>query len=401
MLACLVVAGGVGVGVVTVISNRAATVTTPTPVAKPTGPDTAAKLREAVSNLSGLPAIRYKGTLGGASTSVGLDVTVMKGGAAYGRLTVKGSKVDVLSVDDFSSKKTFLKGNLGYWTARGVPAAIAKNYLGKWVKIPAGKTTATAFDTLVPSKLAQMVNPPGTTPHAAPEPGKQVNGVPTQVLLLPIGRVHMTTTPPYRIVRIELPKTGGDGGGLGGGKDPGIPGITDVAGQGRPAFQPALSRPSTGRLAGGHLDLTALSPQDAQVSAGSLKAKIGQLRSSIDSQVSIQVKGTGSLSPCDSSACTAHARLGNRLLGKDPDHRLKPKVAIDVTIAFRLDGSPIGSCKRTIVMRMNSVGAVSCGITYHANPGQSHSMAARITALPRSMTKASIDDMLEVLKRKN
>jgi hypothetical protein len=391
-LALLLVA--TGVGVVALTSNRTAAVASPAPVAKPTGADTAARLREAVSALSGSPGVRYKGTLGGASTKMGLDLTVLKGGAAYGRVTVNGTKVDLLTVDDFSSKKTFLKGGLGYWTGRGVPAVVARSYVGKWVKIPAGKPTATAFDTLIPAKLAQMVNPGGAAPHAVPGPGERVNGVPTQVLLLPIGRVYLTTTPPYRIVRIEIPKAGG-----GGGQDPALPDIMDIAGQGRPAVQPALSRPSGAPFTEGRLDLTSLNPQDARVSVGTLQTKIGQLRTSIDSQVSIQVKGSGNLSPCDSSACTAHARLGNRLIGEDPDHRLKPKVAVDVTIAFRLDGSPIGSCKRTIVMRMNSSGGVSCGITYQADSGRSHSMTARILALPRSMTKAGIHEMLEVLKR--
>ncbi|MFC7382424.1 hypothetical protein [Sphaerisporangium rhizosphaerae] len=394
----------------------------PSGSATPSAPDTAGRLTQAVAALERLPGIRYKGTLAGASATVGLNVMVLRHGTAYGTLDLEDAKVSVLSVAGSSSGDTFVKGGRDYWSAaRGVAASVAGSYVGKWVKVAPGKGPVTVFDGLTPARLARMIVPPGSRPE--PEPGAEdrVNGVAVEKLRLPFGHVYLTTAPPYRVVRIEMPGTperepdtdggtGTDGGADGDGDSGTDGGVDGDQGTGAETAGPDLthavfSRPSArvtaaparARRAQGHLDLTEMTAEDVGTSLAALKTRVRGLRSSIDSRVSVAVKGTGGLSPCDSSACTAHARLTNRLAGQDPGHGEDAKVAVDVTIGFRLDGSPVGSCTRRLVMRPNSTGQVSCRITYHARSDRSHYMDARITALPRTVTAGGVRDMLDAL----
>ncbi|GII81902.1 hypothetical protein Sru01_68840 [Sphaerisporangium rufum] len=364
----------------------------------PTGqatPDLPAQLASAAGDLAALPGVRYQGRLAG----VAVDTRVLRRGSAYGTLRDADTRLEVLAIRE----KTFLKGDRAFWTDQGASAATAKENARKWSKVPADRLPGDGFAMMTPARMAEWVRGAGSTPDGPPGAPREVNGVPARPVTLSGGNVYLTVAPPYRVVRVEFfadPAGGGEDDGPGGDR-----GRTDEPDSPRPTVTsvayPAEIRPAAASAAApaimGRLDLTGLEPAAAKTFAGGLRPKVQALRTSIDSQVSLKVVGKGTLSPCNHSGCTANARLQGRPTGGDPDYDASAKIAVDVAITFRLDGSPVGTCRRTITMRADGVGKVSCGVTYSANRAANHRIGARITALARGVGAAELARMLATL----
>lgn len=398
----ILIGGGITAGVLAVVAVLGVALSgtgavTPEPAAKlaakPTGSDTAAQLAQAVTNLSGLPGIRYKGTLAGAGAHVKVDLSVTAEGSTHGMLVESRNRVQLFSADE----KAFVKGNASYWRTNGASASQAKGYVNRWIKLPASKLPIGNIRTLTPSQLAGAMNPGGISGRLTPGPAERVNGVSARPIALPTGRVYLTTASPYHIVRIETSRAGGSEGDSG--STPATPDTGTAALAGDAAIRPVSSPLSRSRILEGRLDLIGMSAEGAGGFVRKLQVKVRELRNSIDSQVSVKVTDVGNLSPCDNHRCTANAQIKNRLLGDDPMLQTKSKIAVEVTVSFRLDGSSVGSCTRTIAMRPNSVGRVSCGVSYNARTDRGHSMAARVQAQARAMTTTDLRSMLDALKK--
>ncbi len=338
-------------------------------------------LSTATTNLSNTPGTRYVGTItnsGGDKIQADLEAT--NKGSTYGTLIQDGERLEVLAIDN----KTFLKASESFWSKQRVPQESVGAYAKQWVKVPASVIGIDIQKILAPGTLGQRLSQTAKSHQITLGPETIVNGIQTRKVTTLQGTLYITTDAPQQIVRIE-----------------GTPASTlDSHTQNTMRVLPALF----GAMAlnpGYEFDLSDLSPSQLESLYEQLRQKIQDLKNSIDSEVHFNLSGQGTLSPCDTSGCTATLTISNRVTFTSPYLQVNQPVTVSITINFTLDGLPVGECPPIIkTMPPNGETSVQCSVSYSIPPSRNptmHNILAMWRAFAQAMISADVERIIKDL----
>ncbi|MET7334514.1 DddA-like double-stranded DNA deaminase toxin [Nonomuraea sp. NPDC005650] len=351
----------------------------PTPSSRDSAskPAESAPFTSAVADLSGLPAAHYVGAMSDRSGRIGLDIKVTSKGSASGTLTVKGQKIQLITV----SGRTFIKADAAYWRQNGATKALSKEYAKRWARTSKDTIGTDLLKVFSPPELAKWVGLAAGRPTSPNGPVTKIDGVETRKVVVPFGTVYVTAAAPYRIVRIE------SGGG------------------GSPSATPRIRGTrysSTARL-GWRLDdfaldvvVDAMRGEDARAHINNLRKRVKVLKSAVDLSVRLDVQGRGRLSPCGNSGCTANFTLQSRTNAGSPYVKIG-RITVDVVITVWLDGALAGNCRKHVTMPPNGTVDVSCRVSYNASTTRGHRVNAEYNAFAQAPVKAEIPVMVKAL----
>jgi hypothetical protein len=351
-------------------------------------------LSDAAGELSQVPAIRYRGTITSGGVRGDVDISVTNTGASHGTLTRAGKKLRVLAVDG----KTYLKGDEDFWRSSGAPADSVGDYAEQWVKVPPEQLGADVQTLLAPAGLGRRLGQAAASRQVRPGSPSTVNGAQATAMSTPHGTVHVSTAEPRRIVRVERAR-----GGAGASRLPGVPVLPGVGP--RIAFEGGIPAQPGEEPAGDEglvLDLSELSPPEAEELFDKLEDKVRELKKSVDSQVRFALDGSVRLAPCGTSGCTAHLAIRNSVTTTSPYLQARQPVNAVITINMTLDGRPIRTCTDTKRMRPNASASTTCHAAYVIPPSprpRMHTVRALAHAVARTLVEADIKRIIKDLRK--
>lgn len=156
-------------------------------------------LFEAGYRLVELPAVRYIGTattLGGARVDV--DARFSPDGPGLAILRRAAVPAEVLAVDDH----VHVRAPAEFWQLCGEPAAAAADHEQTWVDVDL-LAFGVDVDHLAPAVLSDEVDLAAWEEDFRLGPVRRIAGVRAREVTLPTCVVHVTSTAPHRVVRVE------------------------------------------------------------------------------------------------------------------------------------------------------------------------------------------------------
>ncbi|KUL38705.1 hypothetical protein ADL22_17530 [Streptomyces sp. NRRL F-4489] len=302
----------------------------------------------ALYNLAEEPMAHYVGSAPGGTA---WDVTVTDGGEAHGQLTMEGRKFAVLRVGG----KTYAKPPQELLTdlPNGVRASTLE---GMWVTGDSRLTRRLADVPGSPAELASALwsglDRITAFPHLKAAPVRP-GGPMALSVLTPRGRLYVSASAPYRVLRLEpLGPAGGTTGGAtaGRGASP-----VQAAAALRPAGAPA-GAVATAAGAGG-LDLTPMSPDQVGSAYDDLIGQTRTLDRAVDLGIRFNFNQSGNLS-C-SQSCTVTENVVTSTTAA-PGARVSGTVNASMTAQVTVNGESGGGCSATATLPVNGGGTMSC-----------------------------------------
>ena len=354
---------------------------------------TASQLRGAGLDLSSYEGTHYTGQITSAAHGTyQADLMITNTGSTRGTLIQKTNTLQYL----VTGGKTFIQANQAFWQQDGADAKKATLYSKRWVKVPPTEFGIDVEQILAPAKLGIQLQRTANSQSSASAPVSKINGVSVSRFMTPQAVVYITTSKPYRVVRIESGK---------------IPPAT-------PTRPPTSQKSHVGSAIVGAKFLDVFSSSDASnpgaSSSGSgfqmgvnkmpdidteklfdtLKTNIEELSQAVDSEVNFSINGKVVLAPCGLNSCTANVTISNQISTNNPNVKADQPIPTEVSIHMTLDGAPIRDCNEEVSMQPNGTTQVSCVATYVVPAdGRMHLVQALAQALARAVVSADIKKM--------
>ena len=156
----------------------------------------------------GAKAVHVSGSIDNGGRPVGLDVNLLAGSGARGRLSENGLSFELIQ----TGGSVYIKGSPAFYRRVG-GAAAAQLLQGRWLKIPASSLGFASLSKL--TDLRRLVDAALSTPGGVAKKGTAtVNGKPAVVLTSPSkgGALFVATT--GRPYPIQITKQGPNGGSI-------------------------------------------------------------------------------------------------------------------------------------------------------------------------------------------
>ncbi|MFD3702582.1 hypothetical protein ACFWUP_05495 [Nocardia sp. NPDC058658] len=285
------------------------------------------------------PAVRYTGTVtGGAagSPTLTVDLIVTNVGEATGTVSVGNAHMDYLGVGG----KSFLQGEESAWIALGVPAGVAKDYVGRPILIGPDVFGVDLATTLAPARLALILDP-----AAAHDKPVQLG------TLLVIGG-HESTPIISGGLTIYLRDLGADGTA----DQPIIDRIVNNP------YDHRVGKADLPRLT---LDTEHLLSADAAAVYAGLPGRIDALDRALDSRVSVDgtLNGRFLENPC-LGTCTIEFTVANTVDSTSDIRITALSYDYTITVESQLNISTGADCAGAGTMAPNSSTTIRCTATY-------------------------------------
>jgi hypothetical protein len=353
------------------------------PTASPSSSVAATQADAGLVDLAEAPSVKYHGTIVNASgTRIPLDATVSNEGRTQATLTVNGEPVEVLA----TSERTFVKAGQGFWNKRATLPETIADYSGHWVQVAPDTFGVDLSTTLAPGVLARALDP--GTAQRRPEIGDPttVNGV--QVRPVRTGRftAYVTTARPNHVVQVTTDTTG--------------PSATRTSAWTGSSGRTVLVRaPAAG---GFTLDVTDQSQAETDQFLRTLRDRIRELATAIDSQVHFALSGAITLAPCSPNGCQANVTINNRVDLGSPYLKAQRQITATVTVDMTLDGRPVKTCVNTVTMPPNGSASTTCFAAYSIPPERNpttHTVQAKARGTARAVVEADVQKMIDDLQK--
>jgi len=156
----------------------------------------------------GARAVHVSGSIANGGRPVGLDVNILAGRGARGRLSENGLSFELIQ----TGGSVYIKGSPAFYRRIG-GASAAQLLQGRWLKVPASSPEFASLSSL--TDLRRLVDTALSTPGGVAKSGTTtVNGKPAVVLTSPSkgGKLFVART--GRPYPIQITKQGANGGSI-------------------------------------------------------------------------------------------------------------------------------------------------------------------------------------------
>jgi hypothetical protein len=312
----------------------------------------------AVDNLSRQPVVHYSGSaLDGTET---WDLRVTSGGETLGTVTAASEQVSVMTVGG----KTYVKPPQDLLT--NLPAGVdASSVQGKWITGDAGLAGMLPQGLGSPSSLASALWTALDGTASFPPVGTPAVKVGAQAAMrvaTPAGEVYITTTAPYRVLRLA-PKSA-DSGAARTGATALAPHLDTAAHlDSRTVIGAAWPRPAAlsadaGLASVGQTDIEPMSTSETDQAYSDLINQTKTLTSAVNVGVSFDFNQTGNLN-CSETNCTVVENVATSTTSSS-DATLSGTVTAVMTAQVTVNGQAAGGCTQTESLPINGSGTISC-----------------------------------------
>ncbi|GLY05717.1 hypothetical protein Acsp01_60960 [Actinoplanes sp. NBRC 101535] len=389
------------------------------------GSSTREQFRQAVAAVAAAPAVRVQSPQLAGSVS---DMTVLRGGALTGTLTVAGLDVGVMRVDG----RTYIK--MPEQLSGGPATALGgglDGVAGQWVTggTSAGLTSAGARSLVTPQELGAALSAQVESTAVFPDVEETTMVGTEQVwkATAPSGDLFVSTEAPHRVVKYApagvgpsvppipaLPTFPTMPSGRPLTSLPALPTLPDLGGIYGQALR-APTVPVKAPVAGASLqemDFPKLSDAQVERTYRDLVAQVGKLTDAVDTSYQFDVKGTAAFTGCGPASCTVTQALTTSFSSTNME---APKqVSVDVTATMTGDGAPVGGCTSSGTVPVNGAGTLRCTNVSAAwsafwvrasTMRGAHVYTAQVRAVAKAVTTAKIkqiqgdllDELAEIL----
>jgi hypothetical protein len=353
------------------------------------------QLHGAAINLSRTAATHYTGKITAADgTRSQINLMVTNTGTTRGTITEGADTVQVLATDG----KTFLQVDQTFWQKSGVDATKAAIFSKQWVMIAPDEFGLRIEDTFAPAKLGNLLAQAANSRLISDGPVSLVNGISTRQIRTLQGIVYVTTSAPYRIVRITSSTSPNRSSEVLSSNNFAVGGSTHLLS----AFMSRSSDMAGASAPTGDFDVFIDDMPDAEIQNlfAQLRTNLEQLRDAINSEVKFTLDGDVVLQPCDISSCTAQVTIKNQMSTSNPNVKLDQPITVEVYIYMTLDGVSIKDCPEEVTMLPNSSVPVPPCVAEYTLPedGRMHPVLARVEAVGKALVSVDILRMANDLK---
>ncbi|WP_405901418.1 hypothetical protein OG242_31550 [Streptomyces sp. NBC_00727] len=343
--------------------------------------------RQAVAALADSPGLRYQDSGTGAMKR---DVTVTASGSRFGAMDYGSAELarEVLHIGG----RTF--------TRQQGPASgdgSDEDASGKWAAADdsAGVTTEMVEHMPAPPDLATQLSKALDKLEGSPAPSESaqppaVHGTPALAVDTSAGRLLVTATKPYQVLRLESYGPSGSAGASGGSAQSASLRWATVTGQGDEEDEDSAESPEVtdGPLEGsdsGGLDLAPVTEDAVDPMFDTLEKQTKELKNATDSGITLALSGGGTVK-CSSGGCTARNSFAGHITSSAKSRLVSGKVTAVMTASFSIDGKAAGRCtspQSSFAVTGTSVsGSLSC-----SDPGAGPAFAS-VEAQKKSEARA-------------
>lgn len=335
------------------------------------------ELRQAAEQLLTTPAVRYRGSFTGPDGDrISMDVQVTNEGTVRGKLTIGGQTAEILDLSD----RTFLQVGPAFWREAGLTDGRENAFANRWVRV-AGDLFGFDFgDVLAPALLATgMV--PSIEGNGYPQQEESlelgvvtsVDGVEARAVILNGVTYLISRTEPKQLLGVSTARVADGGNG----------------------FQTIAHRVSDVEL---RAKLQVLTDDERQLLFDEVQRQMGVLARSLDSIVQVSLTGKVTLSPCNTSGCTANLNLRSRVTSASKYVTVGKQVTVEVSITMTLSGKPVHTCPQPqiLTMKPKDTATIKCRASYYIPPSRrpkTYQVYAAYTAIARAVTTADTKKM--------